>query len=185
MLEEVWQAVWEHLWECALCFCLLISRRRFQQLFELRQSFEPNVQPQRAKVPQSLFCDLSSVFLSYSYPFFSFIYYFLNYLFIYRAVPSLSCGTWDLQSLLGLAGSLVGAHRIQFPDQGSNPGPLHWEWRVFATGTPGKSLIHIIIIKFDSPLSLSIYIIKDIHNSILISTLFYSKKLPCHLEKTP
>ena len=29
---------------------------------------------------------------------------------------------------------------IYFPDQGSNSGPLHWEQRVLATGTPGKSL---------------------------------------------
>ena len=29
---------------------------------------------------------------------------------------------------------------IHFPDQGSNPGPLHWKHRVLATGSPGKSL---------------------------------------------
>ena len=34
---------------------------------------------------------------------------------------------------------LVVAWRIQFPDQGSNPGHLHWEYRVLATGPPGKS----------------------------------------------
>ena len=28
---------------------------------------------------------------------------------------------------------------IQFPHQGSNPGPLHWERRVLPTGPPGKS----------------------------------------------
>ena len=28
---------------------------------------------------------------------------------------------------------------IKFPDQGSNPGPLHWEHAVLATGPPGKS----------------------------------------------
>ena len=28
---------------------------------------------------------------------------------------------------------------ILFPDQGSNPGPLHWEHGVLATGPPGKS----------------------------------------------
>ena len=27
---------------------------------------------------------------------------------------------------------------ISFPDQGSNPGPLHWELRVLPTGPPGK-----------------------------------------------
>ena len=35
---------------------------------------------------------------------------------------------------------LVAARRIWFPDQGSNPGPLHWEHGVLATGPPGKSL---------------------------------------------
>ena len=29
---------------------------------------------------------------------------------------------------------------ILFPDQGSNSGPLHWEYGVLATGPPGKSL---------------------------------------------
>ena len=33
------------------------------------------------------------------------------------------------------------ACRTQFPGQGSNLGPLHWECRVLATGPPGKSLI--------------------------------------------
>ena len=36
-------------------------------------------------------------------------------------------------------GSLVAACGIYFPNQGSNPGPLHWEHRVLATGPPGKS----------------------------------------------
>ena len=26
------------------------------------------------------------------------------------------------------------------PEQGSNPGPLHWEWGVLASGSPGKTL---------------------------------------------
>ena len=30
--------------------------------------------------------------------------------------------------------------RIYFPDQGSNPGPLHWEHGVSATGPQGSSL---------------------------------------------
>ena len=32
------------------------------------------------------------------------------------------------------------AYGIQFPDQGLNVGSLHWEFRVLATGPPGKSL---------------------------------------------
>lgn len=33
---------------------------------------------------------------------------------------------------------LLAAYRIQFPDQVSNPGPLHWEQGVLATRPPGK-----------------------------------------------
>ena len=43
----------------------------------------------------------------------------------------LSCGS--------LAPLLQHACRIQFPDQGSNPGPLHWERGVLTTVPPGKS----------------------------------------------
>jgi len=39
------------------------------------------------------------------------------------SMGTLSCGMWDL-----------------FTDQGSNPGPLHWEHGALATGPPGKSL---------------------------------------------
>ena len=34
---------------------------------------------------------------------------------------------------------LAAAYGIQFPDQGSNLGPLHWEHRPLASGPPGKS----------------------------------------------
>ena len=34
--------------------------------------------------------------------------------------------------------ALVAAWGIQFPDQGPNPGPLHWKCGVLATGPPGK-----------------------------------------------
>ena len=44
----------------------------------------------------------------------------------------------------GHVGSLVGAQEFlvtaQFPDEGSNPDPLHWELRVLVTRPPGKSL---------------------------------------------
>ena len=33
---------------------------------------------------------------------------------------------------------------IQFPDQGSNLGPLHWEHGVLATGPLRKSLVHLL-----------------------------------------
>ena len=35
---------------------------------------------------------------------------------------------------------LVAACGTWFPDQGSNPGPLHWECGVLTTGPSGKSL---------------------------------------------
>ena len=35
---------------------------------------------------------------------------------------------------------LVAAYGIKFPDQGLNPGALHWECRVLASGPPEKSL---------------------------------------------
>ena len=34
---------------------------------------------------------------------------------------------------------IVAACGIQFPEQGSNLGLSHWEYRVLATGPPGKS----------------------------------------------
>ena len=61
-------------------------------------------------------------------------------------MPGLSCSTQDLQSSLQHVESLVVACKllvvawgIQFPNQGSNPGPLHWEHRVLASGPLGKS----------------------------------------------
>ena len=57
------------------------------------------------------------------------IYLFiLKYLFIYLAVAR------EL---------LVAACGIELPDQGSNPGPLHWERGVLATGPPGKSQVNM------------------------------------------
>ena len=44
-----------------------------------------------------------------------------------------------------VCGLLVVACGIQFPDQGSNLGPLHWEHRVLTTGPPRKSLIVVLI----------------------------------------
>ena len=43
-----------------------------------------------------------------------------------------SCITWEL---------LVAAYRIYFPDQESNPGPLHWKCGSLAPGSPRKSRI--------------------------------------------
>ena len=63
---------------------------------------------------------------------------FLKILFIYLAVPGLSCRTQDLRSSLWHTRSLLAARGIQFPDQGSNLDPLHWERGVLATGPSGK-----------------------------------------------
>ena len=65
----------------------------------------------------------------------------------------LGCGTQDFPSSLGRVGSLVSACEllvvscgILFPDQGSNPGTLHWEVRVLAAEPLRKSLPSFIII---------------------------------------
>ena len=74
--------------------------------------------------------------------------FFFN-LFIYVAVPGLSCSMQNLPSSLRHVGSflvacklLVVACGIQFPAQGSNPGPLYWEGRVLATGQPEVPKLH-------------------------------------------
>ena len=53
------------------------------------------------------------------------------------------CARSQLQhtgSLVVACKLLVAAYNIQFPDQGSNLDPLHWEPGVLATGPPVKSL---------------------------------------------
>ena len=46
-------------------------------------------------------------------------------------------------SLVVACGLLVEACGIQFPNQGSNLGPLHQEYGVLATGPPGKSILFL------------------------------------------
>ena len=58
--------------------------------------------------------------------FFLVFQYLFIYLFTYLAVPGLSGGMWNL-----------------VPDQGSNPGPLHWEHGVLASVPPGKFLTFV------------------------------------------
>ena len=55
---------------------------------------------------------------------------------------------WLCPVLLGHAGSLLGACRIQFPDQGRNPGPLDWEYGVLATGPPGGPVLGAVLMGF-------------------------------------
>ena len=65
-----------------------------------------------------------------------------------------ACGMWDLHSSLQHTGSLVAifkllvvTHGTQFPDQGQNLSPMHWEHGVLATRSRGKSLGLFLIIK--------------------------------------
>ena len=51
-------------------------------------------------------------------------------IFIYLFALGLSCSTRDLQ--------LHHGGGIWFPEVGLKPGPLHWEYRVLATGPPGR-----------------------------------------------
>ena len=53
--------------------------------------------------------------------------YIYIYIYNYLSVSGLHC---SMQVLL------VVTCGILFPDQGSNPDPLHWECRVLATGPP-------------------------------------------------
>ena len=52
------------------------------------------------------------------------------------------------RSQLQHAGSsvFIAACGMQFPDQGLNPGPLHWECGVLATGPPGKT--QFLVLKY-------------------------------------
>ena len=61
------------------------------------------------------------------------------YLFIWlHQVLIAACGIFSLHC--SIQDFLVAACGIQFPDQGLNRGPLHYECRVLAAGPPGKSL---------------------------------------------
>lgn len=59
--------------------------------------------------------------------------------FSYLWLPWSSSASSFLKNLFDCAQVSVAAHRIQSPDQGSNPGSLHWQHRVIAIGTAGKS----------------------------------------------
>ena len=70
----------------------------------------------------------------------------LKKILIYLGALGLSCSTQDFFFfarrifLVVVCELLVVACGTWFPDQGSNPGPLHWECGVLATGPSGKSL---------------------------------------------
>ena len=52
---------------------------------------------------------------------------FWKYLFFYLAARGPSCCLGDLWSSLSHVRSLLAAWGVWFSDEGSNPGPLHWE----------------------------------------------------------
>ena len=73
-------------------------------------------------------------------------------LFIYLAVPGLSCSLGNLRSSLQHVGFLAATCKLllatcgtYFPDQGLNLGPLLWECGVLATGPPGKSFKYLLM----------------------------------------
>ena len=51
------------------------------------------------------------------------------------------------ESSLQCVGSLVAACGVQLPDQGSKPGPLHWQHGVLTTGPPGKSQPFFVVVE--------------------------------------
>ena len=65
--------------------------------------------------------------------------FLISFLLIYLAALSLTCGTQDLASSVAVCKLLVVTCGIQFPAKGLNPGLLHWEQGILATGPPGKS----------------------------------------------
>ena len=72
-------------------------------------------------------------------------FFFFFFLSVCLAAPGLSCSVqdpyaslWHVVSLAEACKDLVVACGIEFPNQGSNPGPP-WEDGVLATGLPGKS----------------------------------------------
>ena len=66
------------------------------------------------------------------------IFIFINFFFLHSTFKFLNFILFIY--LFRLHQLLVVACGIQFPNQGSNLGPLYWEWRVLPTGLPGKPL---------------------------------------------
>ena len=75
-----------------------------------------------------------------------------------------------------LHGIFITEYRVQFPDQGLNPGPLNWERGVLATGSPGKSHIAISCPHRGLPLGLA-YVTIPSSFSVFITRLVF--RLSC------
>ena len=96
---------------------------------------------------------------------------------IHSAAPGLSCSMWHL-----LVVAWAVACGKEFPDQGSNPGPLHWERKVLATrGSPYLSYWWLLPRFF-----ISTRIPKQwFSNSDLLSVSVSWNSSPCHLFRPP
>ena len=92
---------------------------------------------------------------------------FLKILFIYLAVPGLSCRTQDLRSSLWHTRSLLAARGIQFPDQGSNLASLLslFSFSYWPLGYPPllSSFANVLPIFVLACLPLDIYLLSVIH----------------------
>ena len=97
-------------------------------------------------------------------PWYTLLLFLKKYLFIYLARQNVTCGMQDLPSSLQCVRSLVVACRIQFPDQGLNPGLLHWEHRVFSHWTT-REVHPLLICNFRSSFMYSV-------SSFLFSSLW-------------
>ena len=83
---------------------------------------------------------------------------YFNFFFLFVYLAALSGGT---QGLLFVTCELsVPASGIWFPDQGLNPGPLHWECGVLASGPPGKCP-EFSFYKWKSPILNVVWLLED------------------------
>ena len=100
----------------------------------------------------------------------SILHFFNSYFYLFGCTGS------QLQHAGSLAAAfkhLVAACGIQFPDEGSNPGPLHWKGRVSATGPPGKCPYSV----FEKTRKKQISFGVDVS---LWQKMFYSRKTSCY-----
>ena len=90
--------------------------------------------PARTEFEARFFCSKFTVFIRvwniFKHNLKNYYLFILKDLFTYLAALGLSCSMWTFS---------CGVWEV-FPDQGSNPGALHWEHRVLATGPSGKPL---------------------------------------------
>ena len=116
---------------------------------------------------------------------------FKKFIYIYLSecaesqVQHMGSSLWHAGSIVVACQLLAAACGIQFSNQGSNSGPLHWEYGVVATAPPGKSLPFLVYLSFwHLTPSVIIYIFREVHSSLLFvsivnlfSLVFVSKRL--------